>query len=829
MKRFLNRATAILLCLVLSCSLLPVTGLAASSHPFWDVPSSHWANSAVAYVYDNSLMNGTSPRAFTPNGTLTRAMFVTILGRMDGVSTASYPGTSFSDVPTGQWYSPYVAWACRQGIVTGTGNGQFSPNTPVTREQMAAMIARYVDTSGVSLPDAGSAVSSFKDAASVSNWARDGLELMRRTGILSGYSDGTFGPKKTATRAEAATIFMRLAQAAEQPHATITQAQGQQMVDLVNKIGTMTQKGTTQAQVKNYLEQFDWIETIAETPDGGVSCRTKFGVTAVWTPQEDGYLSSSSAAAPTMTDIQTVLENNIVSLQKSSAYTIKKILILCPYASTDSDFILDGYEYLADAISEYTDCSVTVLKDGAVSLSALKKLDSYDMVWFYSHGTLSYAGNSAWALMDSDPYTMTGEFADSPSAYVLLSDDFFFGRTVVNLSNGRIGVGGNFYKDYYQENQLEGTFFHFGSCNSMRTNKLANGILSRGAAWVEGWTNSVMFSNDFMHFTTVVANLLAGNTIQDCINLAEQSVKEDGRFWDADCRLTGLGDSTYRINSSLLLVSGKVVDSETNQPLSGVRVYLNCIFGEGGEDVGATYTTGADGSFSLEVPNNATDVTGVRFEKNGYNDYLYPVIFAGQESLDIGTVRIEAEKDTLVSPKESYERFLKEKGYRAVTDEWEEEYSPTEYAYVDIDQNGIDELIIIGNDSNGFGLFAVYSYTPEKNVYLIQGMEYYSWNDSWNETDSFNCFGVPSYISKTASLVFDTVRPGAYSGECQFNNLENGVLRYSYQIMWNASWDDGEYDWMIDYANSTTPQSISEEDALSYWDSEESLDYHALP
>lgn len=209
MKRFLKRVTAILLCLVLSCSLLPVTGLAAS-HPFQDVPSSHWANSAVAYVYDNNLMNGTGSNTFTPNGTLTRAMFVTILGRMDGVNTASYPGTSFSDVPTGQWYSPYVAWASSQGIVTGTGNGRFSPNSPVTREQMAAMIARYVEASGIHLPDADNPASSFKDAASVSSWARDGLELMRRTGILSGYADGTFGPKKTATRAEAAAIFMRL-------------------------------------------------------------------------------------------------------------------------------------------------------------------------------------------------------------------------------------------------------------------------------------------------------------------------------------------------------------------------------------------------------------------------------------------------------------------------------------------------------------------------------------------------------------------------------------------------------------------------------------------
>ena len=195
MKRTLKRVTAMLLCLVLSCSILPVT-VQAASHPFKDVSSSHWANSAVEYVYENDLMNGTAPTTFAPSETLTRAMFVTVLGRMDGVNTNSYSGSSFSDVPTGQWYSAYVKWASSQGIVLGTGNGRFSPNSSVTREQMATMIARYVDTSGISLPDDSNAVNGFTDTASVSSWARDGLELMRRTGILSGYPDGTFGPKK---------------------------------------------------------------------------------------------------------------------------------------------------------------------------------------------------------------------------------------------------------------------------------------------------------------------------------------------------------------------------------------------------------------------------------------------------------------------------------------------------------------------------------------------------------------------------------------------------------------------------------------------------------
>lgn len=210
-RRFCSAFIVLALCL----SLLPGVTVAAA-HPFQDVPNGHWATAAVAYVYDNDLMNGTGSGTFTPDGRLTRAMFVTILGRMDGVNAAGYPGTSFSDVPVGQWYSPYVAWASEQRIVTGTGNGNgngngcFSPDTSVTREQMAAMIARYVEAGGINLSDAANAPAGFQDASSVSSWAKDGLELMRRTGILTGYADGTFGPKKTATRAEAATIFMRL-------------------------------------------------------------------------------------------------------------------------------------------------------------------------------------------------------------------------------------------------------------------------------------------------------------------------------------------------------------------------------------------------------------------------------------------------------------------------------------------------------------------------------------------------------------------------------------------------------------------------------------------
>ena len=200
--------------LALCLTLLLLTGgaAAAGSNPFADVPGNHWANEAVAYVYDNGLMNGVGEETFQPSGSLTRAMFVTILGRMAGVVEGDHPGISFTDVPAGQWYSPYVAWAAQAGVAGGTGGGKFSPNSAVTREQMATMIARYTESAGLTLDEVSDPAPSFTDQGAVASWAREGVDLMRRTGILTGYEDGSFQPQRTANRAEAAAIFMRLDQ-----------------------------------------------------------------------------------------------------------------------------------------------------------------------------------------------------------------------------------------------------------------------------------------------------------------------------------------------------------------------------------------------------------------------------------------------------------------------------------------------------------------------------------------------------------------------------------------------------------------------------------------
>ena len=112
--------------------------------PFTDISENDPLYSDILYVYENGIMNGTSSTEFTPFGTLTRGMIVTILYRMEGEPATIY-SAAFSDVPAGEWYTPGVEWAAANKIVLGFGDGTYGPSKPVTREQLAAILYRYAE------------------------------------------------------------------------------------------------------------------------------------------------------------------------------------------------------------------------------------------------------------------------------------------------------------------------------------------------------------------------------------------------------------------------------------------------------------------------------------------------------------------------------------------------------------------------------------------------------------------------------------------------------------------------------------------------------------
>ena len=174
---------------------------------FDDVTKGDWFYKDVEYVYNEGIMDGVSKREFAPNETLTRAMIVKILYRIEG-EPAGYRSSDFNDVESGRWYTGAVAWAAEKEIVKGYGNGKFGPNDPVTREQLAAILYRYTQYKGWSTAAASGNLDGFKDAASVSSYAVDAMNWAVDEGLLKG-ANNKLSPKSNATRAQVAAIIHR--------------------------------------------------------------------------------------------------------------------------------------------------------------------------------------------------------------------------------------------------------------------------------------------------------------------------------------------------------------------------------------------------------------------------------------------------------------------------------------------------------------------------------------------------------------------------------------------------------------------------------------------
>ena len=244
---------------------------AVSVSDFQDVSSGAWYYDAVDFVAQRALFNGTSATTFDPKGTMTRGMFITVLGRYAGVDPSAWcqgkitgnsvnvrsgPGTTysslttlsknavvtltgesgnwykiksgsvagyvskeycapsyhrFSDVDYSSYYAGYVIWGYEKGIVDGMSSTAFAPGSNVTREQICKLLYGYADYAGITLKDSGSSVT-FTDRSSISSWASAGVAAMQRAGVVNGEKDGSgyrFRPKDSASRAEAAAIFQR--------------------------------------------------------------------------------------------------------------------------------------------------------------------------------------------------------------------------------------------------------------------------------------------------------------------------------------------------------------------------------------------------------------------------------------------------------------------------------------------------------------------------------------------------------------------------------------------------------------------------------------------
>ena len=268
-----KKVTSLAICVLsLAILLAAIPGISLNAAAFSDVSDSAWYSGAVKFVSDKGLFTGVTADLFQPNSTMTRAMFVTVVGRYAGVSvTQSGTGvisktdvnmrespntnskvvailskgtaveiksfendwykvsvngktgyirsdlmtakcSAFNDVPYGSYYGSYVQWANTAGIVSGTSSSEFSPNVGINREQICKILYSYLGYSGKRL-NLNSETYSFPDQSSISSWAVDAVNYLHCAGVVGGRDNGKFDPKDVATRAEVATILMRFDQA----------------------------------------------------------------------------------------------------------------------------------------------------------------------------------------------------------------------------------------------------------------------------------------------------------------------------------------------------------------------------------------------------------------------------------------------------------------------------------------------------------------------------------------------------------------------------------------------------------------------------------------
>lgn len=184
--------------------------IASKAVSFTDVPTAEWFSTPVDYVTARDLFSGIGNDLFAPHTVMTKAMFVTVLSRLEGSAVNNHWTLPFTDININDWYGKPIAWAAAKKLIN-TNESLFNPNEPITREEMALILYNYLNYKQLSLPIV--AEGTFLDMSTVSDEAKEAVSYMKKYGIISGFGSNAYAPQQTATRAQVAQIFMNMIKA----------------------------------------------------------------------------------------------------------------------------------------------------------------------------------------------------------------------------------------------------------------------------------------------------------------------------------------------------------------------------------------------------------------------------------------------------------------------------------------------------------------------------------------------------------------------------------------------------------------------------------------
>lgn len=168
---------------------------------FTDFTFADWFGENINQAVGYGLFRGVGDNRFEPNSNVQRGQFVLVLANIAGVNLDAYSGvTGFTDVKQSAWYAKAVQWAAETGITTGDGNNTFRPEASISRQEMCLFLYRFMGLSPVS------SSTPFSDDPIIASWAKDAVYACRAAGIINGLGNNQFGPRGTATRAQACVV-----------------------------------------------------------------------------------------------------------------------------------------------------------------------------------------------------------------------------------------------------------------------------------------------------------------------------------------------------------------------------------------------------------------------------------------------------------------------------------------------------------------------------------------------------------------------------------------------------------------------------------------------
>lgn len=533
----------VLLLILLIAPAVPVSAEPAPA--FQDVKTGDWFYPAVDFVTEKGLFHGTGDNKFSPNTAMTRGMFVTVLGRFEGIDPDSYEYQlkTFYDVNPLTWYGPYVAWASGEGVVGGIGDGKFGPENAVSRQDLVTMLYRYLGKPSNGTAQSAGGLEKFADYGSISGYAKPAVEWAFTNKVLNG-SGNRLLPKEGATRAQVAQIFYNAydllrgqdGEDAEAALEKVEESSRKKLEELtregglVSSAAVMTEMGKLAAE----LETAGTIRNVSQDTEG-IFFEYADGTPGGWLMELDG--AEAQPASMPMSVRQSgmegaaVMELETAGLAASNASETvignKKILISTYFASHAGIPIYNG---MIDKFYNSTKGFSITTKEPTVE--NLKELNQYGAV-FLSIPHAYSPSNGGLYLKLEETYVKGKYFEDRAAGRVgifnVLSPGSAQGWDEANgdilaaysydMELRYVVRAQKFFPHYYNaDNPFPNSFVHLGFHHSLDAKyQLSNTFLDAGAGCVSGYDQGIVQPHDFQVMDTMAGVFLGdgGRTVGD--------------------------------------------------------------------------------------------------------------------------------------------------------------------------------------------------------------------------------------------------------------------------------------------------------------------------